>query len=173
VTDSDPVAGFTAQMDALQTKAEEVQELLRTTTAKASAPDGAASVTVGPGGALVDLTFGERAYRRRPEALASLVLALVGQAQKQVSAQVAGAFGGLVGEDSPAMAVVNEFLPADPEPDDQADEDEVEDEPPRPPQPPQPPRPPAPPAPPRPSASGPRGRPPGAEAEDDDFEDPW
>jgi hypothetical protein len=112
---ADPLTEFTAELAELKTRAEEVQNRVRAATATVSAPDGAATVTVGPGGALVNIAFTTRAYQRPPQALASLVLSLIGRGQRQVSAQVTEAFAGIVGEDSAAMDVLTEFLPADPE----------------------------------------------------------
>jgi YbaB/EbfC DNA-binding family protein len=166
---TDPIAGFTAEFEELKARAEDVQNRIRTASATAQSPDGAATVTVGPGGALLNLAFGNRAYRRPPAALAALVLQLIGTAQKQVSAQVAGAFGDLVGENSAAMGVLQEFLPPVPE----SDEPVAASPPPSGPLP----VPPAPPAPPRPAQQEPlrparrTGRP--AEDDDEDFTEPW
>lgn len=111
----DPFTQFTAfteELDGLRAKAEKVQEKVRNATATATARDGAVSVTVGPAGALVGLTFTSRAYRQSPEALAALVLSLAADAQRQVGAEVSRAYADLVGESSPAMSVLEEFLPA-------------------------------------------------------------
>jgi DNA-binding protein YbaB len=122
VTDShhpgpvDPFAqfsAFTEELDGLRAKAEQVQEKIRNTTATATARDGAVSVTVGPAGALVGLKFTSQAYRQSPETLAALVLSLAGRAQQQVGAEVSRAYADLVGENSSAMSVLGEFLPAD------------------------------------------------------------
>ncbi|HEX3787335.1 MAG TPA: YbaB/EbfC family nucleoid-associated protein [Pseudonocardiaceae bacterium] len=110
----DLIASFTEEMSQLKAKAELVQQQIRTANATVSAPDGAATVTVGPGGALVNLTFGERAYQRSPQQLSATVMELIGKAQRQVSAKVVAAFGEMVGENSAAMDVLTEFLPADP-----------------------------------------------------------
>lgn len=111
----DPLAAFTVELEEIQAKAAAAQEKLRTAVATAQSPDGAVSVTVGPSGALQDLRFGPRAYERPPQALSGLVMQLIGRAQQKVSAEVADAFGGMVGENSPARQVLDEFLPA-PEP---------------------------------------------------------
>jgi hypothetical protein len=83
------------------------------------------TVTVGAGGVLQEITFGTKAYKRPPEALSALVMQLIAAAQKEVSAEVYGAFGGLVGESSD-VAVLQEFLP-------EPDEDEDQTTPPPPP----------------------------------------
>ncbi|WP_410670491.1 YbaB/EbfC family nucleoid-associated protein [Amycolatopsis sp. cmx-4-68] len=171
VPDGDPLAAFTVELDEIRAKAEEAQEKLRSAVASVQSPDGAVSVTVGPSGVLQDLRFGPRAYERPPQALSGLVLQLIGRAQQKVSAEVAEAFGGMVGESSAARELLDEFLPA-PEPDagpppDKSDvfmpEQEAEDRPPRPPH-----RPP--PAPPQ---GPPRRRPRPAPDEDDGESNPW
>ena len=170
----DPLAAFTAELEEIQAKATAAQERLRTAVATVQAPDGAVSVTVGPSGVLQDLRFGPRAYERPPQALSSLVMQLIGRAQQKVSAQVADAFGGMVGEHSAARQVLEEFLPQ-PEPDEGPPpgrsevfmpEQEAEDRPPRPPH-----RPPPPP--PLPPHNQPRRRPRPAPDEDDGESNPW
>jgi DNA-binding protein YbaB len=108
----DPFAALNARIEEMQTKAAAAQEQLENAVATAQSPDGAVSVTLGATGALKDLKFGARAYERPPQALAGLVMQLIGRAQQKVSAEVSEAFGGLVGEDSAAMEVLEEFLPA-------------------------------------------------------------
>ncbi|KAA9150955.1 YbaB/EbfC family nucleoid-associated protein, partial [Amycolatopsis acidicola] len=118
----DPFAAFGAEMAELKAKAERIQESVRAATATVSSPDGSVTVTVGAGGVVTGLEFGKRAYDRRPAALSALVLQLLGKAQQQIGAQVAEAFGGLVGENSAAMEVLQEYLP------EEDDEEEPEDE---------------------------------------------
>lgn len=169
----DPSVGIDEQIVQLRARAESVQEEIQTATATVSSPDGAATVTVGAGGAVTDIRFGNRAYERPPQQLAALLMQLLGKAQQQVSAKVVSAFGGLVGDSSAAMDMLTQFLPADP--------DAEEEQPPYPGQDPyqtqqqaQPPAPPA--APPR--AAEPRAtRRPGRRDEHDDsdegFSNPW
>lgn len=98
-------------------------ERLRTATGTARTPDGAVSVTVGAAGVLQGITFGAKAYHRPPEALSATVMQLVATAQKQVSAEVYDAFGGLVGgEGSEAMSILQEFVPQPDEEDEPAPE---------------------------------------------------
>ncbi|WP_410609591.1 YbaB/EbfC family nucleoid-associated protein [Amycolatopsis sp. lyj-109] len=113
----DPLAAFGAELGDIRAKAVAAQEKLRSAVASVQSPDGAVSVTVGPSGVLQDLRFGPRAYERSPQTLSSLVLQLIGRAQQKVSAQVAEAFSGMVGENSAARELLGEFLP-EPEPDD-------------------------------------------------------
>lgn len=102
----------------LKARAEQAQDVIATSSSTTRAPDGSISVTVGPGGNLTGLQLTERAYQQPPDRLAAQIMRLAGQAQQEVGAQVVAAFGGLVGADSPAMSVLSEFLP--PEPDEAA-----------------------------------------------------
>jgi DNA-binding protein YbaB len=166
--DGDPLASLNAELEEIKAKAEEMTERLRAASATVRAQDGAVTVTVGAGGVLQEITFGTKAYKRPPEALSALVMQLIAAAQKEVSAEVYGAFGGLVGESSDAMAVLQEFLP---EPDE--DEDQTTPPPPPPATPPPPPPPAAPPwqhGPQQPSQHRP-SRP--APVEDNEDNEPW
>ncbi|VVJ15727.1 Uncharacterised protein [Amycolatopsis camponoti] len=176
----DPLAAFTVELEEIRAKAAEAQERLRSAVATVQAPDGAVSVTVGPSGVLQELRFGPRAYERPPQALSSLVMQLIGRAQQKVSAQVADAFSGMVGENSDARELLDEFLPAPEQPEatqpGKSDvfmpEQEAEDRPPRPPAPPH--RPPPPPQQQQPPQQGPpRRRPRPAPEEDDGESNPW
>jgi DNA-binding protein YbaB len=168
----DPLAAFTAELEELQAKAATAQERLRSAVATVQAPDGAVSVTVGPSGVLQDLRFGPRAYERPPQALSSLVMQLIGRAQQKVSAEVADAFSGMVGENSAARELLGEFLPEPvqdegPHPDSGAKfMPEAEERPPAPPR-----RPPPNPQPPQ--HGQPRRRPRPAPEEDDGESNPW
>jgi DNA-binding protein YbaB len=161
----DPLAAFTVELEEIRAKAAAAQEKLRSAVATAQSPDGAVLVTVGPSGVLQDLRFGPRAYERPPHTLSSLVMQLIGRAQQKVSAEVADAFSGMVGEHSAARELLDEFLPA-PEPDAATPPDgggkflpEQEDRPPLPPPPP--------------SQGQPRRRPRPTPEEDDGESNPW
>lgn len=167
----DPLAAFTVELEEIRAKAAEAQERLRSAVATVQAPDGAVSVTVGPSGVLQELRFGPRAYERPPQALSSLVMQLIGRAQQKVSAEVAAAFSGMVGENSAAREMLEEFLP-EPAPDEETPpgksetflpEQEAGDRPPAPP----------PPNPPRPQRDQPRRRPRPEPEEDDGESNPW
>ncbi|WP_328646932.1 YbaB/EbfC family nucleoid-associated protein [Amycolatopsis sp. NBC_00348] len=175
----DPLAAFTADLEELQAKAAAAQERLQAAVASVQSPDGAVSVTVGPSGVLQDLRFGPRAYERPPQALSGLVMQLIGRAQQKVSAEVADAFSGMVGENSAARELLTEFLPS-PEPDEGAQPDngfaappEAGARPQRPVPPPQRPSPPPPPPPQPPQQGPPRRRPRSTPEEDDGESNPW
>lgn len=164
----DPLAAFTVELEEIRAKAAAAQEKLRSAVATVQSPDGAVSVTVGPSGVLQDLRFGPRAYERSPQSLSGLVLQLIGRAQQKVSAEVADAFSGMVGENSAARELLDEFLP-EPEPDSggpatpqQAPEER-----------PAPPHPSRPPSPQPPQHGQPRRRPRPAPEEDDGESNPW
>ncbi len=157
----DPLAAFTVELEEIRAKAAAAQEKLRSATASVQSPDGAVSVTLGPSGVLQDLRFGPRAYDRPPQALAGVVMQLIGRAQQKVSAEVAEAFGGMVGENSGARELLGEFLP-EPEPDQGAPRQPAEEPPHRPP-----------PSPPQPQRGQPRRRPRPEPDEDDGESNPW
>ena len=174
VPGGDPLAAFGVELEEIRAKAEAAQEKLRTAVATVQSPDGAVTVTVGPSGVMQDLRLGPRAYERPPQALSGLIMQLVGRAQQKVSAEVADAFGGLVGENSAAREVLEEFLPA-PEPGQatppgagQPFLPEAEDRPSSPPPPPN-----RPPSPPQPPPGPPRRRPRPEPEVDDDESNPW
>jgi DNA-binding protein YbaB len=165
----DPLAAFTVELEEIRAKAAEAQEKLRSAVATVQSPDGAVSVTIGPSGVLQDLRFGARAYERPPQALSGLVLQLIGRAQQQVSAEVADVFGGLVGENSAARELLDEFLPA---PDPGEGTPPADGDPFAPPRPPAPPHRP-PPGPQQPPHGPPQRRPRPAPEEDDGESNPW
>lgn len=191
----DPLDALAAEVAAMAAKADEAAAQLREATATVASPDGAVELTVAPSGTLTNIRFGQRAYERSPEQLSALVMKLLGKGQRAVSAKMAEAFAGLVGENSAAMNVLTDYLPAPEE-----DEDEAAGQPPKEwppaqqeaPEPEQPsaqrgptaPRPPQPSAPPaaQPPAPQPERRPdqrprrgPARPADegDDDFSNPW
>ena len=143
---ADPSGGLDAQISRLREQAEKVQERITTATATVSSPDESVTVTVGAGGAVTDVRFGNRAYQRPPQQLASVLMQVIGKAQRKVSAEVSTAFAGLVGPDSTAMSVLNQFQPP---------EEPPEPPPAAPPPPPPPPVAPPPPPQPRPQAAAP------------------
>jgi DNA-binding protein YbaB len=119
----------------LKARADEAAERLSTSSATRQSKNGSVSVTVGPGGNLMGLNLNEQAYEQPPAKLAAEIMRLAGQAQQQVSADVAAAFSGLVGPNSPAMDVLSPFLrkeegtddrPATSESTDERDNDERE-----------------------------------------------
>ncbi|MEV7098312.1 YbaB/EbfC family nucleoid-associated protein [Amycolatopsis sp. NPDC051045] len=170
----DPLAAFTVELEEIRAKAAEAEEKLRSAVATVQAPDGAVSVTVGPSGILQDLRFGPRAYERPPQALSRLVMQLIGRAQQKVSAEVADAFGGMVGENSAARELLEEFLPA-PERGEEAHPDDGGPFTPRPEAGEGPPSPPQhrPPSPPQPQRGQPRRRPRPEPEEDAGESNPW
>ncbi|MEA5359159.1 YbaB/EbfC family nucleoid-associated protein [Amycolatopsis sp., V23-08] len=176
--DGDPLAAFNAELEGIKAQAAAAQERLRAATATVQSPDGAVTVTVGPSGVLQELRFGPRAYDRPPQALSGTVMQLIGRAQQKVSAEVADAFSGMVGESSAARELLDEFLPAPPEPDEGTPPGpggkfmpEADDRPPVPPPPPH--RPPPHQPPPPQQGPPPRRRPRLAPEEDDGESNPW
>lgn len=134
---ADPSGGLDAQIARLREQAEKVQEHIRTATATVNSSDESVTVTVGAGGAVTDVRFGNRAYQRPPQQLAGLLMQVIAKAQQKVTADVSATFAGLVGKDSTAMSLLDQFRPPEPPP-----EPAVAPMPPPPPPPPAPPPPP-------------------------------
>ncbi|WP_406442559.1 YbaB/EbfC family nucleoid-associated protein [Streptomyces sp. NBC_00631] len=74
------------------------------------APDRSVTVTVGPGGNLIDIAFGRNAGAMSPQRLATLVMKLVDEATQRASGDVRAAFADLVGENQTAMDVLAPFI---------------------------------------------------------------
>jgi DNA-binding protein YbaB len=74
----------------LESDAARIREELAASSASASSPDGAVTVTLSPTGALQDITFGAKAVSHKPEALGPLVMRTVEAAQQAVATRVAG-----------------------------------------------------------------------------------
>lgn len=116
MTDHD-VSNSLGQLDAeitrLRAKAEKAREKVAATVVTRKSSDNTVTVTVGAGGNLLGLEFGNRAYTRPPHQLAHLVMRLVDQARQQAGDEIRTAFGGLVGENSTALELLTRFLPND------------------------------------------------------------
>jgi DNA-binding protein YbaB len=84
-----------AQAEDLESKASRLRAELATTTASASSPDGAVTVTLSSAGALEDIVFSTAVAEHEPSALGPLVMATVRDARQAVDEKLATAFGGL------------------------------------------------------------------------------
>jgi len=181
---NDWMAGFEARIADMQRKSAQLQQNIASSGATATSPDGGVRVTVGPTGALQDLHLAPSTTRYPPAELASVIMRVAADAQRQAAHRVAEAFAP-VAEGTEAMQMLQQFLPPPPEHVSDAPEDglagidDVDETPPTPPRSTAPPpvtpppvsqspvSPPPPPSAPRP----PRG--PSTRDEDDDFEQPW
>ncbi|GLZ32830.1 hypothetical protein Lesp02_50180 [Lentzea sp. NBRC 105346] len=96
---------------ALLERAEEAKAKIAELTGTATSQDGAVTVTVSAGGALLNLSFGSKADGMPKERLAALVMTTAKRAQAQAVGQIATIMAPVVGENSDAMRFVQEQIP--------------------------------------------------------------
>ncbi|CAM4186563.1 YbaB/EbfC family nucleoid-associated protein [Kibdelosporangium persicum] len=172
---NDWMAGFEARIAEIQRKSEQLQQNIASSGATVTSPDGGVRVTVGPTGALQDLHLAPSTTRYPPAELASLIMRVTAEAQRQAAHSVAEAFAP-VAEGTEAMQMLQQFLPPPPEHVSDAPEDGLagiddnDDE--TPPRATAPPPVAPPPVSPPPSAPRPPRRP-SAQDDDEDFQQPW
>lgn len=105
---------------ALLERAEEAKSQIASLTGSATSSDGAVTVSVSAGGALLSLSFGAKADDVPKERLAALVMSTAKRAQAQAVGQIATIMAPVIGENSEAMQFVQSQIP----PIDIPDEDE-------------------------------------------------
>lgn len=110
----------------LETKATQLRTELDKTTATATSPDGAVTVTLSPTGALQNITFSAKAAAVKPEALGPLVMQTVATAQREVSNRVTASLSQQFG-DSETMDFITQFMPKPAEPPKKQPRDPEED----------------------------------------------
>jgi DNA-binding protein YbaB len=98
------------QLKAAAAKAEQADKALREVGGSATSPDGDVTVRVSASGATTGLVLRPGVRDLEPERLATVILEVTRQAQRDASAQVVEAMRGLVG-DSEALEVVKSHLP--------------------------------------------------------------
>lgn len=107
---------------ALLEQAEEAKSQIANLTGAATSTDGAVSVSVSAGGALLSLSFGTKADDLPKDRLAALVMSTAKRAQAQAVGQIATIMAPLIGDNSEAMQFVQSQIPPidipdeDPEP---------------------------------------------------------
>jgi DNA-binding protein YbaB len=98
------------QLKAAAAKAERADKALREVGGSATSPDGDVTVRVSASGATTGLVLRPGVRDLEPDRLATVILEVTRQAQRDASAQVVEAMRGLVG-DSEALEVVKSHLP--------------------------------------------------------------
>ncbi|MFD4673551.1 YbaB/EbfC family nucleoid-associated protein [Lentzea sp. NPDC058450] len=96
---------------ALLDQAEEAKSQIANLTGAATSSDGAVTVTVTAGGALLSLSFGHKADDMPKDRLAALVMSTSKRAQAQAVAQIATIMAPLIGDNSEAMQFVQSQIP--------------------------------------------------------------
>ncbi|MGI5503383.1 YbaB/EbfC family nucleoid-associated protein [Lentzea sp. CA-135723] len=96
---------------ALLDQAEEAKSQLANLTGAATSSDGAVTVSVSAGGALLSLSFGTKADDMPKDRLAALVMSTAKRAQAQAVSQIATIMAPLIGDNSEAMQFVQSQIP--------------------------------------------------------------
>ena len=107
---------------ALLERAEEAKAQIAGLTGSATSSDGAVTVSVSAGGALLSLSFSAKADDMPKDRLAALVMSTAKRAQAQAVGQIATITAPVIGENSDAMRFVQEQIPPIDIPDDEVDE---------------------------------------------------
>ncbi len=94
----------------LEDAAARLRTELHNTSATATSPDGAVTVTLSPTGALQDITFAAPAAKVPPEELGPLVMTTVQAAQREVSNRVTASLAQQFG-DPETMDLITRFMP--------------------------------------------------------------
>ena len=105
------ISDYEQRTAALLERAEEAKSQIANLTGSASSSDGAVTVSVSAGGALLSLSFGTKADTMPKERLASLVLSTAKRAQAQAVGQIATIMAPVVGDNSEAMQFVQSQIP--------------------------------------------------------------
>ncbi|MDX8051304.1 YbaB/EbfC family nucleoid-associated protein [Lentzea sp. BCCO 10_0798] len=96
---------------ALLDQAEEAKSQIANLTGAATSTDGAVTVSVSAGGALLNLSFGTKADDMPKDRLAALVMSTAKRAQAQAVGQIATIMAPLIGDNSEAMQFVQSQIP--------------------------------------------------------------
>ncbi|MCR3747519.1 YbaB/EbfC family nucleoid-associated protein [Lentzea californiensis] len=96
---------------ALLDQAEEAKSRIANLTGAATSTDGAVTVSVSAGGALLNLSFGTKADDMPKDRLAALVMSTAKRAQAQAVGQIATIMAPLIGDNSEAMQFVQSQIP--------------------------------------------------------------
>lgn len=105
------VEDYEQRTAALLEKAEEAKSQIANLTGSASSSDGAVTVSVSAGGALLSLSFGTKADELPKDRLAALVMSTAKRAQAQAVGQIATIMAPVIGENSEAMQFVQSQIP--------------------------------------------------------------
>jgi DNA-binding protein YbaB len=105
------LASYEERLQDIEERAARAQAALAAVEATATSPDGAVTVTVDAAGVLQGLVLGERSGELTREQLAATVLGTARQARSDAARLAAATVTPLIGEGSPAMAMLCSGLP--------------------------------------------------------------
>ena len=98
------ISDYEQRTAALLEKAEEAKSQIANLTGAATSSDGAVTVSVSAGGALLSLSFGTKADEMPKDRLAALVMSTAKRAQAQAVGQIATIMAPVIGENSEACS---------------------------------------------------------------------
>jgi DNA-binding protein YbaB len=104
------LTGYRDRLTTLRARTERAQDALAHAEATVTSPDGAVTVTVNPAGALSSLVLSERTTTMTRAQLAAAVLETARTAQEAAAGQALAAVTPLLGENSPALAVLRSHV---------------------------------------------------------------
>lgn len=105
------ISDYEQRTAALLEKAEEAKSQIASLTGAATSSDGAVTVSVSAGGALLSLSFGAKADEMPKDRLAALVMSTAKRAQAQAVGEIATIMAPVIGENSDAMQFVQSQIP--------------------------------------------------------------
>jgi DNA-binding protein YbaB len=105
------ISDYEQRTAALLERAEEAKSQIAGLTGSATSSDGAVTVSVSAGGALLSLSFGAKADDMPKERLAALVMSTAKRAQAQAVGQIATIMAPVIGDNSDAMRFVQSQIP--------------------------------------------------------------
>ncbi|MDX3658246.1 YbaB/EbfC family nucleoid-associated protein [Streptomyces sp. ID05-26A] len=105
------VEDYEQRTAALLEQAEEAKSRIANLTGAATSTDGAVTVSVSAGGALLSLSFGTKADDMPKDRLAALVMSTAKRAQSQAVGQITTIMAPLIGDNSEAMQFVQSQIP--------------------------------------------------------------
>lgn len=105
------VEDYEQRTAALLEQAEEAKSRIASLTGAATSADGAVTVSVSAGGALLSLSFGTKADDMPKDRLAALVMSTAKRAQAQAVGQITTIMAPLIGDNSEAMQFVQSQIP--------------------------------------------------------------
>ncbi len=107
------LAKFEHKVNGLEQAAEQLRNDLSATTVTVSSADESVTVTIGPSGALQNVSFSPRAAEHSPAALAALLMKTVARGQRAVATKVVEAFTP-VSDDNSTVELLTSFVPPEP-----------------------------------------------------------
>jgi hypothetical protein len=110
------LADYRDRLTDIGARAQRAQDALARAEATVTSPDGAVTATVDAGGGLRSLVLADRTAQMRPEQLAAAIVATAATARRAAAEGAIAAVSPLLGADSPAVRMMRDSLPPEPQP---------------------------------------------------------